>query len=150
MRVEKEAQKGYRVVVDSKTSIREIRDVTDMSLEGDIVTFANSGVVLAQLPLGAAGFRKLRRKVWRADVMKKWGVGKLLFVGSVGAFAVYFVSLVVIGLFTYDEGATAGLAVQEEYTVEQPQVAPEPSMELPKPWTPPLNQKSAPAESWKP
>lgn len=150
MRVEKETEKGYRIVVDSKTTIREIRGVTEMSLEGDTVTFANSDGQLAQLPLGASGFRKLRRKVWRADVMKKWSLLKLLFVGSVGAFAIYFVSLVVIGLVTYDDGASADLAVQEEYTVEQPLVSPSAPTEAPQSWVPPVSPKSAPAETWKP
>lgn len=150
MRVEKEAQRGYRVVIDSKTSIREIRGVTDMTLDGEVVTFASSGEQLAQLPLGASEFRKLRRKVWRADVMKKWSLVKLLGVGFVGAFAVYFMSLIVIGLFTYDEGATAGVAVQEEYVVEQPQVVPSQPSEAPKPWTPQPAPKPETAESWKP
>lgn len=150
MRVEKETEKGYRVVVDSKTTIREIRGVTEMSLEGDTVTFANSEGQLAQLPLGASGFRKLRRKVWRADVMRNWGLAKTLFLGSVGAFAIYFLSLVVIGFVTYDEGATSDLAVQEEYTVEQPQESPSAPTEAPQPWVPPVSPKSAPAETWKP
>jgi hypothetical protein len=129
MRVEREVEKGYRIVVETKNSILEMRDVSDVSLAGDTVRFICRDNEEHELPLGARGFRRLRRKMWRADFLKQWGVGKVFFAGIVVFLAVYFAGLVAVEYATSD-GACEGQDLAQEQALDA--------------------QPPVPAEAWRP
>lgn len=137
MRVEREAEKGYRIIIDTKTDVREMRGVTGISLDGEAVNFSCMDGSVEKMNLGSAGFRKLRRKMWRADVLKQWGVGKLFFAGLVAFLAIYFAILVAVEYATSDGSCGSEIYSEDGYTVTQP-------------FVPGAEPSSPPAEGWRP
>jgi hypothetical protein len=130
-------EKGYRMVVESKTSVRELREVTSVTLEGEDVVFSCAGGSSERAPIGVPGFRKARRKMWWADVRKRWGSWKIFLVGLVTFAVIYFAILVAV---EYAISATTKSAVVysgEEYSVSQP-------------ITPEQEPPSSSAEGWRP
>lgn len=134
MRVEREPDKGYRIVIDTKTDIREMRGVTGMTLDGSVVRFSCNDGSAEEVDLGAEGFQKIRRKMRRADFIKQWGIGKCFFAGLVLFLAAYFAVLVAIEYATSDGSCGDGAFLGEEYSVTQPASPSQP--ETPETWRP--------------
>jgi hypothetical protein len=119
MRVERDQEKGYRVVVDSSSIVRELREVTGVVLEGDDVIFSCAEGPSERVPLGAAGFRSLRRKMRTADFLKRWGSGKCFLAALVAFLVLYFSALLAVEVVASSMSSDTAYS-DNEYTVEQP------------------------------
>jgi len=137
MRVEREKDKGYRVFVDTKTDLRELREVVSAAIAGDMVTLTCSDGVSTQVGIGAPGFRSLRRKMWLADMLHRWGSWKFYFAGLLVFLVVYFSALLAIEVVASDEIQVVPPVIEEEYEVGQ-------SLPMQSPAAPPT------AEGWRP
>ncbi len=99
MRVEREKDRGYRILISDGEQVQEMRGVCSVKLNGKDVVFENAptaaNAISMSFPLGPKGFASIRRKMWRADVLYKWGAGKC-FLASVFLFLMFWMTGLIV------------------------------------------------------